>query len=122
VISGLNYLQEFIDLYAQEHDGEYPSYQTVFQIAEEKRYSEYLTNDLIISGEFELVGMTTEAVQIGYVVSQDRSEYILVGMGISHIHNVISLFGFEILDNETGEFEYPIFRSGDQVPENSVFG
>ncbi len=30
VISGLNYLQEFIDQYAQEHNGEYPSYQSVF--------------------------------------------------------------------------------------------
>jgi hypothetical protein len=122
VISGINYLQEFIDQYAQEHDGEYPSYQSVFQIAEEKRYSKYLTSDLIISGEFEFVGMTTEAVQIGYAVSQDRSEYILIGMGISHMHNVISLFGIEILDYETGEFEFPIFRSGDQVPENSAFG
>ena len=100
VLAGLNYLEKEVGLYASENAGSYPTYEYVLDLAEGKSFEEYMTNSLIVSDDFEFIGMGSESVQVVYVVSSDGSKYILRGMGLSERHQIITLFGIEIMDKK----------------------
>jgi len=123
VIAHLNRLEIDLEEYSSAHAGKYPSYPEFVEMASLHPDRPPVTGGLIAAQhEFRFISFPQESIQIGYAVSPDLSQYILVGMGYSYKHVRISLLGRELIDYGTRISEHPVFYPGDEVPKDSVGG
>jgi hypothetical protein len=120
VISDLNELDVMVQKYAIEHNGLLPTYdELVVLTAENKRIQQRLTPQVIIvTGAFTFSPTIEDVNKIGYAISTDRREYILLGVGLNEKYKDTYLFGRRIGRDIIG-YELPILRPGDIPPKPS---
>jgi hypothetical protein len=116
IISFLNRVEATLQQFADEHGGTYPLYDELAEILR-PRYPVklgWMTNEM--STSTRTFTFTTEergGRAIGYAVSDDRQDYVLLGIGITDKY--VRVLGFDLLAGH----EFPILRAGDTPPEPS---
>jgi len=77
----VNRVDALVHQYAVEHDGLYPTYDELVAMAEE-RDKEYLTPQVDMAARsFSFRPSQADAQKVGYAVSSDRRDYVLLGVG-----------------------------------------
>ena len=81
VAGSVNRLDALVQQYASEHTGLYPRYDDLMKLAE-ARDQQQLTPDIdIVTRTFLFVPMQADAHTVGYAVSADQQDYVLLGIG-----------------------------------------
>lgn len=120
VVIRLNELDSLVQQYAAEHDGNFPTYEELWAITVSRRINVNLTPWVdLTSRQFTFVPARTDVYKIGYAVSDDRDEYVLLGVGLTEKYMVTYLFGREIGRWLVGH-EFPVLHPGDTPPELSL--
>ncbi|MCP4543383.1 MAG: hypothetical protein GY832_40230 [Chloroflexi bacterium] len=87
----LQKLDILVHQYAGEHNGLYPTYNE-FEALVEQQYRERLTPQVDIATRDFLFRPNNEDVEmLGYAVSSDHSDYVLLGVGLRE--KMLSLYG-----------------------------
>jgi len=112
MISYLDSTEYLIQQYAAGHDGLYPTYQELQALLVEEYPSRHLTNQVdIVTRTFTFNPAQAEVGTMGYVVSSDRKDYVLLGIGLIETHTQFSLFDQNL--GQRTSYEFPILRPGD---------
>jgi hypothetical protein len=120
VVYELNELDSIVQKYANGHNGLLPTYDELVIMTTERQWMQrHLTPQAdITTGTFMVSPTMNEVNQIGYAVSADRLEYILIGVGLNEKYKDTYLFGRWIGRDIIG-YELPILRPGDTPPPSS---
>ncbi len=120
VVMKLNWLDRLVQGYAAEHDGLFPTYDEFVQMDEiGERTRKSLTPQVdLASRNFTFALARDDSREIGYAVSDDGRDYVLLGRGLTRKYQVWRLFGIKIWQKFIG-YELPILYPGDTPPENS---
>jgi hypothetical protein len=77
----VNRLDALVHQYAAEHNGLYPTYDELVTMAEQQD-QEYVTPQVDMAARsFSFRPSQTDALKVGYAVSADRRDYVLLGVG-----------------------------------------
>lgn len=119
VVGNLDQLDGLVRQYAADHDGSFPTYEQLVTLATDRRIKRSLTSQVdIASRSFSFTPAQADAHKIGYAISSDRSDYVLLGVGLTERYAVRYLFGRRVSREFIG-YEFPILHPGDVPPEPS---
>jgi hypothetical protein len=117
VMSGLNELDGIIHQFIINHDGLSPTYTELVElVSSDSQLSQWLSQRLTPKVNFTSRAFTfpitqTDAGTIGYAVSSDRRDYVLLGIGIQI--RQMYFFGWEPIPPS---YKMQIWRLGEIVP------
>jgi len=121
VLGDLDYLSPAIQAYVSRN-GHYPTFAEVAEMLPPEDYHQKLLTDEIevLQEPLRFLRFKTNAAQIGYAVSPDRTQGILVGMGISEERGRLYLFGHLVQEWLTGDLLFPILLPGMPEPPDGA--
>ena len=121
VLGDLDHLSADIEAYVVQN-GRYPTFAEVAEMLPPEDYHQRLLTDEIevVQTPLRFLRFTNNAAQIGYAVSPDRTQGILIGMGISEERGRLYLFGHLIQEWLTGELLFPILLPGQAEPPDGA--
>jgi hypothetical protein len=119
VVRDLDQLDGLVRQYAVDHDGKFPAFGQLVALVTDKRIRRNLTSQVdVVSGAFTFTPARADVYRIGYAVSDDGNNYILLGVGLTEKYAVKYLFGHWVGRESIG-YEFPILHPGDVPPEPS---
>ena len=120
VIDILDELDAEVQKYATAHNGLFPTYsELVGLIADDRWFQPYLTPHVdVATGAFTFDPTRNDVHKIGYAVSLDQRQYILLGVGWTETYKRVYWFGQEVCRYLIGS-EFPVLRPGDIPPKSS---
>jgi hypothetical protein len=125
VMYDLDHLDALVRQYPDSHGGCYPTYaELAAQIpAQEQKYLlPKLTGEVDpATRAFTFTPARDDVYRIGYAITPDCRDYVLIGVGLIERHQTIFLFGQRIHDLILGR-EFPTLHPGDVPPEPSPRG
>ena len=119
VVRDLDQLDGLVRQYAADHGGKFPAFGQLVTLVTDKRIRRNLTSQVdVASGSFTFTPARADVYRIGYAVSDDGDDYILLGVGLTEKYAVKYLFGHWVGREFIG-YEFPILHPGDVPPEPS---
>jgi hypothetical protein len=91
-------VDEIVQIYAMEHEGQYPSYEDLYELVESTaivRRSLLSPQIDFETGKFFIHLGQEDIGKIGYVVSEDQQKYVIKAVGWGE--QTISIYGIDII-------------------------
>lgn len=121
VVYSLNALDDRVRQYAVEHGGLFPSYAELAAMVTDDWDRRHLTAEVdFASGTFTFVPGLRDIHKIGYAVSADRRDYVLLGIGWTVYSEVTDWYGHRV-SSRVLKHELPILHPGSTPPEPSPY-
>jgi hypothetical protein len=118
VVEDLATLDALAREYAAGLGGLFPSYDEFIAMAPPGHGRDLTSQVDLATGSFTFVPGRDDARRVGYAVSADRRQYLLLGIGLTERYRDTYMFGHRLSHRRAG-FDFPILRPGDPPPEAS---